>query len=77
MDAALKRQKKKKEKTLEFPGASGLVVKDLALSLLWLRLLLWCTFHPWPGDLPHALGVAKKRKTQEPIEFYIYGRYQR
>ena len=28
----------------EFPG--GTVVKDLALSLLLLRSLLWCGFHP-------------------------------
>ena len=28
---------------LEFPG--GLVVKDLALSLLWL------SFNPWPGNV--------------------------
>ena len=25
-------------------------VKDLALSLLWLWLLLWCGFDPWPGN---------------------------
>ena len=25
-------------------------VKDLALSLLWLRLLLWHRFDPWPGN---------------------------
>ena len=30
----------------EFPG--GLVVKDLVLSLLWLRSLLWRGFNPWP-----------------------------
>lgn len=23
-------------------------VKDLVLSLLWLRLKLWCGFNPWP-----------------------------
>ena len=23
-------------------------VKDLSLSLQWLRLLLWCRFNPWP-----------------------------
>ena len=34
------------ENLLEFHG--GLVVKDLALSLLWLRLLLWLGFNPWP-----------------------------
>ena len=31
----------------EFPG--GPAVKDLALSLLWLRSLLWLGFDPWPG----------------------------
>ena len=36
---------------MEFPD--GLVVKDLALSLLWLG------FNPWPGDF-HAVGMAKK-----------------
>ena len=25
-------------------------VKDLALSLLWLRPLKWCRFDPWPGN---------------------------
>ena len=25
-------------------------VKDPALSLMWLRLLLWHGFHPWPGN---------------------------
>ena len=33
---------------MEFPG--GLVVKDLALLLLWLGSLLWSWFDPWPGD---------------------------
>ena len=32
-----------------FPVAQQ--VKDLALSLLWLRSLLWCCgFNPWPGN---------------------------
>ena len=35
--------------TWEFPG--GLEVKDLALSLLWCRLLLWCEFSSWPGKV--------------------------
>ena len=39
----------------EFPG--GLVVKDLALSLLWLG------FHPWPRNFHMPMGVGgKKRK---------------
>ena len=27
-------------------------VKEPALSLLWLRSLLWCGFDPWPRDVP-------------------------
>ena len=34
----------------EFP--SGLAVKDLALSLLWLWLLLWCSFNSCPRTSP-------------------------
>ena len=35
-----------------FLGSSLLVqwVKDLSLSLLWLRSLLWRVFNPWPGN---------------------------
>ena len=33
----------------EFP--SGLVFKDLALSLQWFGSLLWCRFYRWPGSL--------------------------
>ena len=36
-------------------------VKDLALSLLWLCLLLWHGFIPWPGNFP-MLQVPKKIK---------------
>ena len=45
-----KKTKKQKEegKPEEFPG--GLVVKDLALSLLWLGSLLWLVFQPWPKN---------------------------
>ena len=32
---------------VEFPG--GLVVKDPALSLLWLESLMWHEFDPYPG----------------------------
>ena len=41
-------------------------VKDLALSLLWFRLLLWLWlllwhgFSPCPQELPHASGMVKK-----------------
>ena len=34
------------------------MVKDLVLSLLWLRSLLWGIIYPGPGTL-HATGMAK------------------
>ena len=36
----------------------GQRVKHLALSLLWLGLLLWCGFDPWPGSfhMPQVWG---------------------
>ena len=36
-------------------------VRDLVLSLLWLRLLLWCEFDPWPGNF-HMLQIGPKIK---------------
>ena len=57
------------EIVLEFPG--GLEVKDLALSLLWLRLLLWHRFDPWPRNF-RMLWVPthnqKKKKKKEERE---------
>ena len=41
---------------MEFPG--GLAVKDSVLSLLWHE------FNPWPRELPHAVGVTKKKKRE-------------
>ena len=38
----------KKDGVWKFPG--GAAVKDLALSLQWLRSLLWCWFSPWPRN---------------------------
>ena len=38
------------------------MAKDSALSLLWLRLLLWLGFDPGPGDLRHAMDMPKKEK---------------
>ena len=37
-------------------------VKDLVLSLQQLELLLWHRFQSLAWELPHALGVAKKKK---------------
>ena len=52
----------------ESPG--GLVVKDLALSLLWLRSLLWWGFDPWPGNfcMPWAWQKKKKKKKKKRAE---------
>ena len=33
--------------------------KDPALSLQWLRSLLWCWFVVWPRELPYAADAAK------------------
>ena len=42
------KQGNKEETGLEFPG--GLVIKDPALSLLWLGPLLWHGFDFWPRN---------------------------
>ena len=38
-------------------------IEDLALSLLWLRSLLWCGFDPWPRNycMPQAWLKIKPR----------------
>ena len=36
-------------------------IKDLVLSLQWLRLLLWRGFDPWPGKF-HMLQAQPKKK---------------
>ena len=36
--------------------------KDPALSLKRFGSLLWHGCDPWPGELPHAKGAAKKKK---------------
>ena len=35
-------------------------IKDLALSLLWLKSLLWRWFSPWPWKF--FVGVARKKR---------------
>ena len=37
-------------------------VKDLALSLLWLGLLLWHGFDPWPRSFYMLKAWPKKKK---------------
>ena len=44
----------------EFPG--GLVVKEPAFLLMWLRSLLWLWFNPWPGN-SYMMWAQPKRKS--------------
>ena len=37
-------------------------VKNLALSLQWLGLLLWCGFDPWPKNFHMPQAQPKKRE---------------
>ena len=52
-----KKKKKKKDGSL---GSSFVAqgLKDPALSLQRLGLLLWLGFNPWSRELPHAAGAA-------------------
>ena len=36
--------------------------EDPALSLLWLRPLLWHGFNPWPWELLHAMDMPPPKK---------------
>ena len=44
-------------------------VMDLALSLLWLRLLLWLGFYPWPGNfyMPQEQPKKKRKKKRKKV----------
>lgn len=37
-------------------------IKDLSFLLLWLWLLLWCGFNPWPGNFCMLWAQLKKKK---------------
>ena len=53
-------------------------VKDLALSLLWFRLLLWCQFDSWPRNF-HMLWTQlkkKKKKKKKKGEIYHVSKYR-
>ena len=43
-------------------------VKDLVLSLLWLGLLLWLRFDPWPETSMCCGHGQKKRRTKQILE---------
>ena len=47
-------------------------VKDLALSLQWLRLLLWHRFDPWPGN-SHISQMWQKtnKQTNKKKQSYV------
>ena len=40
-------------------------VRDPVLSLLWLESLPWHRFDPWPRELSHDEGQAKKKKARD------------
>ena len=40
-------------------------VKDLAYSLLWLDLMLWCKFNPWP------IVMARKKKREVEKQYIV------
>ena len=68
-----KRQNKNKNKNKNKPGSSLVVqpVRDLALSLQWLRLLPWHGFNPWPGNLHTPQAQPKKKRERDRIETLI------
>ena len=46
-------------------------VKDPTLSLQWLGSLLW-QVQSLAWELPHFVGVAKKKKSTSPTEFFLF-----
>ena len=42
-------------------------VKNLALSLQRLRVLLWCGFDPWPGNFHMPRAWPKKREKKKKL----------
>ena len=53
----------------EFPG--GLGVKGLALSLLWLWLLLWLRFNSWPRNFCMLLAQEKEKRKSKNLPCYM------
>lgn len=62
-------------KLAEDDNQESLMVKDPALSLLRLRSPLGQGFDPWPGDVLHAMGVAKN-KINKQIKNKLKAYYQ-
>ena len=57
---AQKEKKKNYKNKIRQLFPDGLAIEDLALSLLWLRALLWHGFHPWPGNFCRLQAWPKK-----------------
>lgn len=55
-------------KLAEDDNQESLMVKDPALSLLRLRSPLGQGFDPWPGDVLHAMGVAKNKDKKLAVD---------
>ena len=51
-------------------------VKDPALSLLWLRSLLWREFDPWPGNF-HMLQIWPKKKKRRNKRHILQHQFQK
>ena len=49
-------------------------VKDPALSLQWLGLLLWLRFNPWPGNFLRLWGQGKKKAPLKLLRAHCYVR---
>ena len=58
----------------EFHG--GLAVKDLALSLLWLRLLLWFRFKSWSGNFVCCGHCPPKKKPHSSVKSLFVSIFQ-
>ena len=48
-------------------------LKDITLSLQWLRLLLWHEFHPWPGNFHMLWAWSKKREEKKSLSSPFLG----
>ena len=44
-------------------------IKDLSFLLLWLWLLLWCGFNPWPGNFCMLWAQLKKKKGVASVSY--------
>ena len=62
-----------KNKQKKIGSRSSLVaqhVKDLVVLLLWLRLLLWRGFDPWPENF-HMTWVQEKEKKKQTLTLLL------